>query len=512
MNRAWILGVACAAALGGNAWSKNLLDVYERALVADPLMQQATAVHMAALETKTQALENLLPVSASLNKDWQGIGSTRVNSAATASLGITVNLFSWDNWVALKSANASVAQAEANYDSARQNLVQRVATQYFAVLAAQDTLTAEESSLASSQKQLDQAERRFQVGLIAITDVQIARAARDSDAAAVIAGKRSLQSAQDQLRTITGETYDTLAAPGDNMPLLTPDPASEDAWVSAAMSQNASLVASRMSAEIARDNVLSAYGGYAPSITASVSRAWAIEHGNFNNSSTAAQVIGANSGLSTTTNTSDIIWQLGISVPIFTSGVHSQVRQAHYSWEAARSGLDYTTRTTEQQARDAYQGVISQIAQVQALKQAVQSNQVSLQATQAGYDVGTKTAVDVLTSRQALVQAETNYAQAKYSYLNDIVALRLAAGELDRTTIQTINGWLAEPRPAVPGVPAPPGSGGTATAPGATVPVAPLNDAANPTPTTPPGGPAVPPVQPSAPLTGAPAAPSPGAP
>src|SRR5208282_342518 len=115
-----------------------------------------------------------------------------------------------------------------------------------------------------------------------------------------------------------------------------------------------------------------------------------------------------------------------------------------------------TSRQTEEQTRDAYQGIISQIAAVRALKQAVESNQVSLQATEAGYAVGTKTAVDVLTSRQLLVQAETDYAQAKYSYLNDIVLLRLAAGNLDQHTVEQINGWLTQTEQTPPAVPATP--------------------------------------------------------
>jgi outer membrane protein len=126
------------------------------------------------------------------------------------------------------------------------------------------------------------------------------------------------------------------------------------------------------------------------------------------------------------------------------------VRQTRYLWNASKAGFERTLRQTEQLARDSYQGVISQIAQVGALRQAVESNKISLQATEAGYEVGTKTAIDVLSARQLLVQAQTNYAQAKYGYLNNIIALRLAAGNLDRATIAQINSWLAEPAPPAP--------------------------------------------------------------
>jgi len=453
---------AVFACLAQAAGATSLLEVYDRAQIADPLIRQATATRLAVRETRTQALLALLPVDLGINKFWTGAGTAPPETApATAALSLAVNLFNWNSWVALKAADATVAQAEANFLAAQQSLVQRVTSQYFAVLAAQDTLSAQESALASVQIQLDQAEQRYNVGLLAITDVEIARASRDSTNAAVIAAKRTLATQQDLLRAITGESYWSLAGPGDDMPLLTPVPASEDQWVTTAMEQNASLVASRMASEIARDNLLAAYGGHIPTIGINVYRNWALEHGNFTPPAEISGLLGSVNTFPPVTGSTDTIWEVGISIPIFTAGAtQSKVRQARYSWDAAKAGLDYTSRQTEEQTRDAYQGVISQISQVQALKQAVLSSRVSLEASEAGYAAGIKTAVDVLTSRELLVQAETNYAQARYGYLDDIVALRLAAGSLDRRTVEMINDWLAERAPPASGSPQPPATSG----------------------------------------------------
>jgi len=442
MNRHWLIALSLAGAAGVAA-AEDLQTVYDHALQADPTMQQAEALHMATRETRTQAILAMLPLDFNASKNWAGVASQHYATPALANLNLQVNLFSWNNWVALKAASSTVAQGEANYHAAQEDLISRVAQVYFGVLSAQDTLTAQETALRSVSRQLEQAERRYDVGLIAITDVQIARAARDSSNAAVIAAKRSLASAQEQLRAVTGEKYRQLSTPGDAMPLLAPDPASEDAWVTTALSQNASLVASRLAADIAHDNYLSAIGGHLPQINASASRSWDLSNSNTTN------VTNPLTGLAT--NTQDIVWSVGVTVPIFSAGAtQSKVRQAHYLWNAAKSGYELTLRQTEQLARDSYQGVISQIAQVGALKQAVESNQISLQATEAGYEVGTKTAIDVLTARQALVQAQTNYAQAKYAYLNNIIALRLAAGNLDRATIAQVNSWLVQPPPPAP--------------------------------------------------------------
>ena len=477
MNRQWmiVLFAACAAAA---AHAEDLQTVYQHALTADPSMQQAEAVHLAVRENKTQAILNMLPLNANANKSWYnqpGVTGSGTSSATTpwlGTLGLQVNLFSWDNWVALKAANSTVAQGEANYEAARQALIARVAQQYFAVLSAQDNLAAQASALQSAERQLEQAERRYEVGLIAVTDVQIARATRDSNAAAVIAAKRTLASANEQLRATTGESYRRLAQPGENMPLLAPDPASEDSWVSTALGQNAALIASRLSVDIAHDDYLTAIGGHLPTITASAQRNWNLSGGNGQNTQSISGGPGAGT-IPVLIDTQDIIWSVGVTVPLFSAGAtQSKVRQSKYSWRASQAGYEAARRSAEQQARDAYQGVISQIAQVGALKQAVASNQISLQATEAGYEVGTKTAIDVITQRQLLVQAQTNYTQAKYGYLNDIVALRQAAGNLDAATVIQINSWLVQavetqdtaptpspaPAPAAPADAAPAGS------------------------------------------------------
>jgi outer membrane protein len=251
-----------------------------------------------------------------------------------------------------------------------------------------------------------------------------------------------LATQQNSLRSITNENYSSLSAPRDDMPLLTPDPVSEDAWVRIAMSQNASLIASRMAAEIARDGLLTAYGGHLPTVNFGVSRNWALQHINPSEPFNSTVLVPPSVGIPF--NANELVWELSVSVPIFSAGeTQSKVRQARHLWDAAKSGVEFTARQTEEQTRDSYQGVISQITQVRALRQAVESNRVALQAAQAGYEVGTKTVVDVLTSRDALLQAETNYAQAKYEYLNDLVSLRLAAGTIDRGLIEQINSWLA---------------------------------------------------------------------
>jgi outer membrane protein TolC len=139
---------------------------------------------------------------------------------------------------------------------------------------------------------------------------------------------------------------------------------------------------------------------------------------------------------------------LQVTVPIFSGGAtQSKVRQSQYLWIAAKEQMVQSSRATERQARDAYLGVISGIARVQALRQALESSDTALKATEAGYEVGTRTAVDVLNARRTLVQATTDYSGSRYDFIVSIIQLRLAAGNLDRPQLEQINGWLAVAAP-----------------------------------------------------------------
>ena len=474
MNRS----LAClfvALAFIGAASAKDLVGVYEDALKSDPQIRQADANRLASREARPQAWSALLPqLSGTLSRtqDKQdgsepggSIGSSTTGTptgplpdgstatvpfvlnttAKTWSLNLRESLFSWSNWMSVKQADKEVAQAEATYLAAQQNLILRVAQAYFNVLSALDGLDANQASLEAISRQLDQANKRFEVGLIAITDVQEAKAARDTAAAAVIAGKRTLATAGDQLSEITGQKYDALNKPGDDMPLNTPQPADEDRWVTVSLDQNVSLLSSRLQSDIARENVRIAFGGHLPTFDLLASKSRTTSDGS-------EAVAGSPFSLSSGVN--DRQYTLQITVPLFSGGLtQSKVRQAQYQWIAAKEGVVQSSRATERQARDAYLGVISGIARVQALRQALESSQTALKATEAGYEVGTRTAVDVLNSRRTLVQAQTDYAVSRYDYIVSVIQLRLAAGNLSGNDVTEINKWLAVSAPTVPAQP-----------------------------------------------------------
>jgi outer membrane protein len=443
----------------------DLLAIYQRALQNDPQLREAEATRLATLEAKPQALSALLPQLSgsglvSHERDTGPVDSTAPVSpgvfqnytlgqitTTTHRYGVDLrqNLFRWENWVALQRADAQVAQAEADYQAAQQDLIARVAQRYFDVLSAQDDLEAQQVALTSIKRQLEQAESRFQIGLIAVTDVEEARAAHDSGAAAVIAAKRTLASTQELLREITGDAFDSLARPIEPFEMANPDPISEDRWVEMALQQNLSLVSSRLAADIARENVSAARGGHFPSLDLVGSRY------KLNNNAQDTFPDGTSAG-GTTVDQNQRTIGLQLTFPIYAGGmVSSQVRQAVYQHRAAKERVERVARQTEHDARDSYLGVLSEISRVKALRRAVESNATSLRATESGYEAGTRTAVDVLQSRQLWVQAQTDYSRSRYDYMLNVLKLQQAAGTLSEQSLERINSLLKDvPPPSGP--------------------------------------------------------------
>ena len=464
--------IACLlAGFASTAQPKDLVGVFEDALKSDPVIRQADANRLAARESRPQAIAALLPQlngTAGVTRDHNdgtqpfffgnGIVPDAVGVATTTrtwGLNLRQNVFSWSNWMTLKAASSQVAQAEATYQAAEQQLILRVAQAYFNVLTADDTLEADQAALEAISRQLDQATTRFDVGLIAITDVEDAKAARDTAAATVIADKRTLATSEDQLQEITGEKYDRLAKPGGEMPLLNPEPADESRWVNISLEQNPTLISSRLAADIARDNVRVAIGGHLPTLDIVAGRSFQSQNLSENLGAIPSESF-PNQSLAYDTYFNDRQIGLQLTVPLFAGGyTQSKVRQAQYLWIAAKEGVVQSSRATERQARDAYLGVISGISRVQALRQALASNQTALKATEAGYEVGTRTSVDLLNARRNLVQAQTNYAVARYDYIVSVLTLRLAAGTLDRPELVSVNTWLTTTAPTSPAVPTP---------------------------------------------------------
>jgi outer membrane protein len=445
-------------AVPGLTQAASLLEVYQQALQSDPRIHEAEARRLAALEAEPQARGVLLPQlnfsgdytkleqSSSRAEDFPGIGIETFTSDSSFDrtrwqLEVRQTLFRWDQIVGLRRADKLVAKAESDREAAQQDLVVRVGQTYFDVLGAEDRLTSLHANRQAIARQLEQAKQRFEVGLIAITDVQESQAAYDQSVADEIAAKRSLATAREFLREITGAYVGALSAPGDEFPMRAPTPLSEKDWVDLALSQNLILISSRLDEKLARDEISFRRSGHYPTIELVANTGEDDSPGEIRSD------LAPDPNVFTTADrkfTQDSI-AIQFSVPLFSGGsTSSRVREAVYLHRAAREQLQRVTRETERQTRDAYLGVLSEMSRVEALEQAVRSSRTALEATQAGFDVGTRTIVDVLDSQFALYRSITLFYQARYDYLMNVLRLKQAAGSLQIQDLEEIDQWLKE--------------------------------------------------------------------
>lgn len=459
-NRLKIMGLAFLSSLAAPlpAQAASLLEVYQQALQSDPLIHEAEALRLAAQEAAPQARGFLLPqvdasgswitgedegtrVEADVTGDFAAVPSTTEFEDRQWNVELRQTIFRWDQFVNMRQANRAVARADVVYEAAQQDLMLRVVQRYLDVLAAEDQLTSIHADREAIARQLEQAQQRFEVGLIAITDVQESQAAYDQAVAAEIGAQRDLATARELLRELTGEHIRTLAAPEDDFPLRTPDPASEQAWVNMALEQNLELLASRFDEEIARDEIAFRRSGHYPTVDLVAGRSGSLQEVD--------RSVRNGPFLPAEAESDSNSIGIQVTIPLFSGGrTSSLVREAVYLHRASRNQLQRIARETERQARDAYLGVLSEISRVKALEQAVASSRTALAATQAGFDVGTRTIVDVLDSQRALYQAITNYYQSRYVYIANVLQLKRAAGTLEVQDLERIDRSLTERTPA----------------------------------------------------------------
>ncbi|RZV34971.1 MAG: type I secretion protein TolC [Chromatiales bacterium] len=450
-----LLFITSAMALPASANAATLLEIYQQALQSDPLIHEAEARRLAALEAKPQARGAYLPqVSFSSGytmNEQSGPDFAQVDPPPAPPVVVTAttesdvldwrfdlrqSIFRWDQIVNLRRADKLVARAEAVREAAQQDLIIRVAQRYFDVLAAEDVLTSIHADRTAIARRLEQAKQRFEVGLIAITDVQESQAAYDQSVADEIGAKRQLATAREFLREITGEYVTKLSAPKPDFPLQRPEK-SEREWVDLSMSQNLNLVASRLDEKLARDEIAFRRNGHYPTLEL-------VANTGETDSEVKYSAAGISQPTSDFTRTSDSIG-IQFNLPLFAGGgTSSRVREAVYLHRASREQLQRVTRETERQSRDAYLGVLAEESRVKALQQAVASSRTALEATQAGFDVGTRTIVDVLNSQFALYAAITNYEKSRYDYILNALRLKQAAGTLQVQDLEQIDMWLTE--------------------------------------------------------------------
>ncbi len=432
---------ACAAALGllpaTTLHASDLVSVYEMALRNDPTFAAAESEYEAELEARPQARAALLPqVNASAgysdNTEDTSTGE-RDYTREQYQIELRQPLFDWAAFAGLDRADARIGRAEANLAAAKQDLILRVSEAYFEVLSARDRVRFAEAEKEAIERQLEQAQQRFEVGLIPVTDVKSAQASYDLAVSREIEAENALQNAREALRTVIDRPPGRLEIVSDDLPLTRPQPNDVEAWVERALEQNPEFLAARADSEVARQDIQQARAGHYPEVDLYARRT---------DSDSSADVVGpqGQGGDSTTDSIGvELSWNL------FSGGAtSSRTDQSRSLFQAAQSRMVEARRGASQSTRDAFRGLASAISQVQALSQAVESNEAAVEAERAGFRVGTRTAVDVLSALRDLYGAQRDYADARYNYILNRLRLKQAAGTLTVDDVRAVNAWLQE--------------------------------------------------------------------
>jgi outer membrane protein len=433
-----------------SGFAADLLAIYDLAVNSDPILREAEQAMFATREAKPQARALLLPdfrvdgsidynnVDSSSNSggsgtfgDFGGFGgsSDRSESFQTSSLSATLSQSVYDrgDWMRLEQADDTIAQAEAEYREARLDLMMRTSDAYFEVLRAADNVRVQEALVAADERQLEQSKQRFEVGLVAITDVNDNQAAFDRSRADLITARNELDNRWEALRRIVGPVRVPLARLGDRLPLAPPDPNDINVWAETALANNYGIAAAKAAAQAARKGIEIERSGYYPSVDLQAGYDLSRSDAEFG------------------TDTDTAFVGLNVSIPLYQGGaVASRTRQAGHDFRAAQDRLDQQRRAVINQVKDAFRGILSSISDVKARQAAIVSARSSLESTEAGLEVGTRTQVDVLDAQRNLFQAEFDYLSARYDYILNGIRLHQATSTLTREVLAKGNVWLTD--------------------------------------------------------------------
>jgi outer membrane protein len=439
------------------AYAADLMSVYELARQSDPQLKNADAMQRVNAEGVIQARSRLLPnVSATgtLNDSNgqssfvdtipQDDGTVRFGPSRGESdtrsrdyrISLRQTIYNHANYAQLAASRSQRSRGEADYQSAVDALFIRVAEAYFAVLTAKSNVEAALAEQKAVEQQLEQANQRFEVGLTAITDVHEARARADASRAGAILAQNQLDDATEALTELTGEKIDHIAALRQEIPLELPDPASPEAWVNVALEQNPVLAAKQFSLQAALHQVESAKAAHYPYLDANVGYSDFGQWGSRSSGSFSFPARQTQEGASVS---------LVLTVPLFEGfSTQSRVRQAIFQRDASDSQVEAERRSVLRQTRSAYRSVQVGMSEIKARQLALVSAESALQATQAGFEVGTRTIVDVLLSQQLFYAAQREYARARHQFIVAGLRLKQSAGVIEVSDIQAVNDLLED--------------------------------------------------------------------
>lgn len=434
LKRIYIATLLGLSSIAVNA--DTLKQVYETAKYKDPVILKSKAEYDVFSEQINESKAALLPqigfgleanrlISTKSTKDYTNFG---------AGIDLTQSLYNGSYWKSADISEKQATQYATIYGYAAQTLLYRAAVAYFDVLRADEAVKSVEANKRSVERQLEQTKQRFDVGLIAITDVHEAQAEYDRTVADLITAKNTLANNYYLLRELTGEDVKQVAYL--NTDTFEPQALEGDVknWRNKALEHNLDLHAKRIAKELAKMNIELEETGHTPTLDFTAN----LDYDNFDYDNASSSSYSGTSA----------VFGLSLDVPIYTGGaITSRVKQAQYSYVMASQDLVSTFRSTEADINSGYNNVQASVSSIRAYEQTVISSQSALDAAQASFEVGTRTIVDVLDATRSLYESENLLANARYDYIINMIQLKLSAGTLSEQDIFDISAGLIKQDP-----------------------------------------------------------------
>jgi outer membrane protein len=455
--------MALALTLGSAvSQAESLRDIYELALANDAQLKAEEAQYLANLETENLSRSRLLP---QINGNYSYTDSdSDVNAISPAftetgfetiktfsntdittegyQLSLNQALFDLPAWFSFQSGKEFTKQAEATFAANQQNLIVRVVEAYLLVLRAQDNLEASKAQERAFERQLEQTQQRFEVGLIAITDVYEAQAAYDLSQVNRIVDENNVSVALERLSVLTGRSHDNLDVLKEDLEIKLPEPSDRAAWVDFALENNFNLLAANYAEEAARQAAKASQLEHAPKVSGLIAYEDYETDGDFTRRPSTGLDVAPDR------DTEDQLWQIRLDLPIYSGGaISANRRRAAQEFNAARENRINLARNTVTSTRSLHMTVVSDVARVAARKQSIVSSRSALDATQAGYEVGTRNVVDVLNAQNTLFAAQRDYANSRYDYIINMLRLKEQAGLLSPQDVYNLDSYLVPPPP-----------------------------------------------------------------
>ena len=429
----------CSITLAGStAWATNLEDVYVASKGHDPVLGAARADYASTQQIVPQARSQLLPnVAVGAQTNWNerefvnsGLEQEFNDNSWQAQLRQPiVNL---ERWYTYTSSKASVESARLGFSATEQNLIVRAIDAYLDVLRADALVEATRAAEDAVERQLEQVQQRFDVGLVAITDVLEAQAEFDNSVVNRVQAVGDHDIFFEVLRTLAGRPYDEIDFLSESLPVIDPEPSNEEEWVRVALQTNFNVLAAESALAASNRTVRARRSGHLPTVDATITESSFTTGGqNFLGS-----------------EIDNTVYGLSVTLPIYQGGfTSSRTKEAQFLAERSRQLLADSRLTVSRDIRNLFRRVTTDVVRVRARLKGIASSESALEATQTGYDVGTRNIVDVLDAQNRLFSSQFDYADSRYNYVRSLILLKQRAGTLNEADLLDLNTYTD---PAVP--------------------------------------------------------------